>query len=196
MKMLQLKIQLLEIEPKIWRRFIVADNITFHKLHEIIQVVMGWGNCHLYEFCVKQFHFGIPEDKYDVGVASARKVKLNEFLKIENQKFSYIYDFGDDWNHKIVIEKIFEKDLPDYLPLCLDGKRACPPEDCGSVPGYYELMEAMADKKHPHRKELLEWLGGSFDPEYFDIKQVNEKLSGTRNKKQRLNRGWVMESKK
>jgi len=192
----QLKISLDEITPQIWRRFLAADNITFHKLHEIIQAVMGWENYHLYEFHVKQFRFGIPEDKGDTEVTNAKKVQLNDFLETENQKFGYTYDFGDDWSHKMVIEKILEKDLPDYMPLCLDGKRACPPEDCGSIPGYYELVDAMAGKKHPRHKELLEWLGYKFDPEYFDLNIVNEKLSGKRSKKQRQKYGWVLDAKK
>lgn len=173
---LQLKILLKEIKPLIWRRFLVEGRLTFHQLHEVIQVVMGWENYHLYEFPFKQFHFGIPENKHDTEYEDARKAHLKDFLEKEKQKLNYLYDFGDGWEHFLVIEKTMEKANGKKCPVCLDGARACPPEDCGGIPGYYEALKALKDKKNPKNEELLDWLG-DYDPEAFSLQQINKRLA-------------------
>ena len=107
------------------------------------------------------------------------RVRIEQVLKSEGAKIRYEYDFGDSWNHDILLEKILTREPGKVYPVCVDGKRACPPEDCGSVPGYYTLCEAMADPKHPDRKNLLEWLGDEpYDPEAFDLNEINEILTG------------------
>ena len=111
------------------------------------------------------------------------KTKLNTAIQKEREKFLYTYDFGDNWQHSIMVEKILKKDSSKKYPVCIGGERACPPEDCGSVPRYYELMEIRQDKKHPFYEErIVEWLGETFDPEKFDIEKVNEKLRHTSSK--------------
>ena len=116
-----------------------------------------------------------PITRFDINT------KINQLIKSEKQKFTYLYDFGDSWEHTIVVEKILEKDDSKKYPICLEGERACPPEDCGSVPGYYNLMKIRKNKKHPEYKELIvEWLGEDYDPELFIVDWANARLHGKR----------------
>ena len=115
------------------------------------------------------------KNQYDINS------KINQLIKSEKQKFTYLYDFGDSWEHTIVVEKILEKDQSKKYPICLEGERACPPEDCGSIPGYYNLIKIRKNKKHPQYEELIvEWLGEDYDPELFIVDWVNAKLHGKR----------------
>jgi hypothetical protein len=175
-RVLQLKILLEGITPKIWRRFLIKDNISFHDLHNVIQVVMGWGNYHLYSFYIDKEEIGMPDSDFRNELLNAKKIKLKDKLHLK-QKFGYVYDFGDNWEHTLVVEKILDaKDVAE-CPTCLKGERACPPEDCGSYPGYYELMKIKKNKKHPEYKErIVEWLGEDFDFEDFDIDKINKEL--------------------
>ncbi|HEC76336.1 MAG TPA: plasmid pRiA4b ORF-3 family protein [Thermoplasmatales archaeon] len=191
-KILQLKISLDGINPEIWRRFLVKDNISFENLHNIIQIVMGWENYHLYEFEIDEKFIEADEDRFFVDAVwknfmprrktlPARETELKELIKSEKQKFHYLYDFGDSWLHTIIVEKIFDEDVSKRYPICLDGERACPPEDCGGVGGYLELLEIKENKNHPEYEErIVEWLGEDFDPEYFDINEVNKWLKKLR----------------
>ncbi len=180
-KILQLKIYLKDIEPKIWRRFLVSDNISFHKLHNIIQEIMGWENYHLYSFDINNVRIELPNEKVygENESENSKKIKLNKFIGAKKQKFDYLYDFGDSWEHEIVVEKIF-KNLPDgvkRIPYCLDGERACSPEDCGGVWGYEELIEISKDKNHPDYEERIkDWLGEDWNFEKFNINEINERL--------------------
>ncbi|MDI6721141.1 MAG: DUF1186 domain-containing protein [Candidatus Aenigmarchaeota archaeon] len=187
-KTLQLKITLEGIKPLIWRRFLVSDSITFRHLHEIIQSVMGWEDCHLYRFDID----GMLIERDDEGLFAdsvwtffaprtaskpASKIKLNEFLTRESQRVYYMYDFGDSWRHIIVLEKILEKHDYKQLPVCIGGEMACPPEDCGGIYGYEELLEIRKDENHPRYREMIvEWLGEDFEPDHFDAEEVNEEL--------------------
>jgi hypothetical protein len=173
MAMLQMKITLKGVSPPVWRRFMVQDNITFHKLHEIIQEVMGWGNYHLYEFDVKKFRIGLPDEDIE-DMTDSKKLRISA-LKMEGLKITYCYDFGDNWEHSILVEKITEES--GCCPECIAGKRACPPEDCGGPYGYEELLEIRKNPKHPDYKHLIvDWLGRDFDPEAFDVKKVNSRI--------------------
>jgi hypothetical protein len=181
MKILQLKIRLEGIRPFIWRKFLVEDSISFHKLHEIIQWVMGWENYHLYEFRVGGLSILEPHEDYMQDVTDSRKTRLSHILTIEKQKFGYLYDFGDSWEHMITVEKILEKASSKKYPVCITGKRACPPEDCGGIWGYQELLEIRKDKNHPEYEErIVEWLGEDFDPEHFDVDEINKSLGANR----------------
>ena len=175
-EILQIKITLEEITPKIWRRFQVSNKLTFHQLHNVIQAVMGWTNSHLYSFIVDDKEY--QDDTHDVlekGLLSSRKQKINTLSA--KQKFRYMYDFGDGWEHLLVIEKILSKHGSVAYPCCLEGERNCPPEDCGSVPGYYHLLNVRKNKKHPEYEELIEgWLGEEYDPECFDAQENNVEL--------------------
>jgi len=174
-KIIQLKITLIDSKPPIWRRIQVKDNTTFHKLHEILQVVMGWGNYHLYDFQVNNQCFSVPH-KYSEGkIISSKKIKLN-ILK-EKQKFNYTYDFGDCWMHKILVEKIVPDKLGLPHPICIKGKLPYPPEDYGRIGRYRHLFHIQKNKNHPEYEELIkDWLGEKFDPDLFDMKRINKEL--------------------
>lgn len=174
----QLKISLLEIEPEIWRRLLVRHGVRLDRLHQIFQVAMGWTNSHLHEFRVGDTRYGEPDPEYDEGdVRDERSVGLFEVAPKVNDVFLYEYDFGDSWEHLVVIEKILtpEESSAD-LPVCLAGARACPPEDCGGVPGYERFLQAIGDATHEEHGEMLAWVGGRFDPEAFDLGKVNRQL--------------------
>ncbi|HSD57815.1 MAG TPA: plasmid pRiA4b ORF-3 family protein [Methanotrichaceae archaeon] len=176
----QLKVTLEGIRPPIWRRIQVRGDITLHKLHEILQVVMGWEGYHLHQFIVGEESYSEISKENDIFAdefKNEKRAKLNKIAPVENFKFIYEYDFGDSWYHGILVEKILQPEEDLKHPICLKGKRASPPEDCGGVPGYYELLEAMKDPEHPEHEHMLEWLGGEFDPEKFEIDEINRQLS-------------------
>jgi hypothetical protein len=171
--LVQLRIDLDGIRPVIWRRLVVSSDTTLGQLHYIIQYAMGWYNEHLHEFELGHQRYS---DEPENGAIIESNVTLGQCLS-ENatNKFNYIYDYGDYWLHKIKVEK----HLPMgscKAPICLAGKNACPPEDVGGAGGYYEFLDIIMNSRHPRRKELLEWAGGSFDPTAFNIKQVNSNL--------------------
>ncbi|WP_434655316.1 plasmid pRiA4b ORF-3 family protein [Thermoanaerobacterium thermosaccharolyticum] len=180
MKILQLKITLKDVKPPVWRRVLVKDDITFYKLHKIIQYTMGWFEVHLYEFRLGNMIIGEKSDEFDIfsmgKIKSARRVKLNSMNFVPKDKFRYVYDFGDDWIHDIVVEKVLEPEEGIKYPICIGGKRCCPPEDVGGPWGYMNFLEAIRDPKHPEHESMLEWVGGSFDPEEFSVEEVNEGL--------------------
>jgi hypothetical protein len=172
----QLKITLDHIKPPIWRRVQVKD-CTLSKLHDIIQAAMGWGQSHLWSFNVGGEEFGDDADG-EMDFSSARKAKLSGIVAAGVKKFRYTYDFGDDWEHTLVVEKALSADPAVQYPVCVDGKRACPPEDCGGSWGYGDVLKAVESPgKNP---DLLEWLGGEFDPEKFDLAEVNKDLARVR----------------
>jgi hypothetical protein len=181
----QVKITLDGIRPPIWRRVQVKD-CTLARLHDIIQVSMGWDDYHLHEFEITGERFGDPEqwDEPDPwgeqDVANERKVKLSQLLDRDVKKFRYAYDMGDDWQHTIQIEKVLPAEAGVRYPRCIDGKRACPPEDCRGPWGYADLLEALQKPKTPRQEELLEWIGGEFDAEAFDPEAVNQALTALR----------------
>jgi len=180
MKIYQLKIHLNpnDITPPIWRRVLVKSDITFYELHQIIQVAMGWTNSHLWDFSFGDFSITKPSEDDDWrDTVDAKSIKISKLLKKVKDKLNYTYDYGDDWEHKITLEKIIGViDINQKLPTCIKGKRACPPEDCGGSWGYETLLETIADKNHPEHEEMLEWIGDDFHPEEFDKDDVNNCL--------------------
>jgi len=144
---------------------------------------MGWGIFHLYEFKIGNYRIGIINDDFDEpeyvnsSVIDAQEITLEEVLsKGEVKSFTYEYDFGDGWIHSIVVEKTMPLEPDTYYPVCIKGKLACPPEDCGGLYGYYNLLEIISNKKHPEHMEMLEWLGGRFDPNEFEVDDANVDL--------------------
>jgi hypothetical protein len=159
---------------------LVKDDITFYKLHRIIQYVMGWFESHLYEFRLGEMIIGEKDDDWDFydryEVKSAKRVKLSSMNFAPKDKFRYVYDFGDNWRHDIVVEKVLDPEEGVKYPVCIGGKRNCPPEDVGGPWGYEDFLEAIQDPQHPEHESMLEWVGGSFDPEEFSIDEVNNVL--------------------
>lgn len=181
----QFKIQLEEItKPPVWRRVQVNADITFRQFHDVIQTAFLWSSSHLYFFSEKgyQSSFHIQEiDHFDYdgdGSDDAEKIKLKDIFKKEKQNYRYIYDFGDDWDHKITLEKILDGNLD--LPICLAGNGQCPPEDCGGIGGFAVFKEAINNPSHPEYEELRELLGFDeedfWDENEFNIEEVNELL--------------------
>jgi hypothetical protein len=169
----QLHIRLAYIEPPIWRRIVVSDQVTLFGLHRMLQVVMGWENYHLHQFIVGNTHYGEPDPEYEDGMKDDRRVRLRRIAREEGASFIYEYDFGDGWRHVITVEHIEPWTENMIVPRCLDGARACPPEDCGGIGGYEHLLEALRDRRHPEHKELRAWAGAHFDPELFSLQAVN-----------------------
>ncbi|MGA7978746.1 MAG: plasmid pRiA4b ORF-3 family protein [Chromatiaceae bacterium] len=174
----QLKITLKGAKPPIWRRFLIESSVTLAKLHDAIQIVMGWTNAHLHQFIADGEYFGVPDPDFGLDeVLDEKKYKLNQLLMDEKDSISYEYDFGDSWTHKITLEKILPFDAKAQLPFCVKGKGACPPEDVGGIWGYYNFLEALNDPEHSEHEDYLEWMGGGFDPAAFDIEEVNKLLA-------------------
>lgn len=180
-KVYQLKVTLKGSKPPIWRRIQVPD-CTLGQLHEIFQVVMGWEDCHLHQFIVKGEYYGVPsQDDFDMDMGIETRdeedLLISQVATMGRKvRFTYEYDFGDSWEHDIVLEKTLEPAPNVEYPLCTAGARACPPEDCGGIWGYAHLLEALADPKHEDHEERMEWLGGEFDPEKFSVEAVNKEL--------------------
>lgn len=175
----QLKVTLKEIRPPIWRRVLVASNTTLHRLHWIIQVSMGWTNSHLHQFIVDEQYYSQPDfGLADEGleVKNEKTARLGCLVTRAKSKFIYEYDFGDSWHHEILVEQILTPDPKTTYPVCLTGKRACPPEDCGGVWGYENFLDAIKRPDHPEHDEMLTWVGGAFDPEACDINRINREL--------------------
>ena len=179
----QFKITLKEIRPPIWRRIQVPETYTFWDLHVAIQDVMGWLDYHLHQFTIShpltggKEEIGIPEDKnhvFDdiVDVIPGWGQRIALWFNEENRIADYWYDFGDDWHHRVELEKILFKEEGVGYPRCIKGRRACPPEDCGGTWGYENLLRIINDSEHEEYGRMMEWLGGGYDPEHFDVKEV------------------------
>ncbi len=172
----EMKVSIKGAKPAIWRRFRVPGNITFYKLHRVLQEVMGWSNYHLYEFRIGELLLGEPDPEFSREIRSARRVKLGEILIRETAKFTYIYDFGDGWEHEVAVEGILSSNEELRHPVCVGGERACPPEDCGGTGGYSDLLRIICNPAHKKYEEMMEWLDSEFDPECFDVDEINRRL--------------------
>lgn len=180
------KIELNDMIPKIWREFQFHPEVTFHQLHKIIQMVMGWENYHLYEFHVNGQVIGLPDpdfaDMVDREVLNARRETIQKHVNQENTVFTYTYDFGDDWRHTITLVNIDSSTLTNPAPVCLGGDRSCPQEDVGGVWGHQHMMEVLLTPNHPEREHFSQWIKEGYDPEYFSCEDVNIELQRQKNK--------------
>jgi len=169
----QLKITLEDIEPAIWRRIETPD-CSLADLHEVIQSCMGWDDEHMHAFEIGDEQYADLGRGVDLHeFRDSRSVRLSNLVGQGWYRFDYEYDFGDSWRHAVEIENTLPSGEHVRYPRCVDGQRACPPEDCGSIPGYTDLLKIMKNPRHKEYKSMLEWLGGKFDPDLFDIEAVN-----------------------
>ncbi len=177
---LQFRIALKEVRPTVWRRIQVPASCTFWDLHVAIQDAMGWLDHHMHEFQVagrgrgSQRRIGLPEGLPSPpgGTEPGWEVAVSSVVSPRRPEVVYWYDFGDDWFHSVRLEQTLPRESGTRYPRCIDGARACPPEDCGGPFGYREMLATLRDQRHPEREEMLEWLGGSFDPAAFDPGKV------------------------
>jgi hypothetical protein len=172
----RLKITLRGARPPIWRRIEAPGAITLAALHDLIQAAMGWYDGHLHQFDVGGEVYGDPAILEDLGVLDERTARLNQVAPRVADRLRYLYDFGDDWEHVVLVEAIGSVEPGVYYPRCTAGRRACPPEDCGGVWGYAELLAAIGDPEHPEHEEMVEWLDEDFDPAAFDLAAINARL--------------------
>jgi hypothetical protein len=177
-----LRVSIKESRPPIWRKLSVPGHFSLDDLHIVLQIAFGWENDHMHSFTIGSTEYGMPEaiDMMDVcddsGIVDENTVRLDGLLA-EKQKFTYLYDFGDSWEHVITVSKVIpvEDGGEPPAPLCLGGQRAGPPEDCGGIWRYEEMLEIVKDPAHEQYEETHEWLGDS-DPEYFNPEEVNTRL--------------------
>ena len=172
----QFKITLRDIKPAIWRRVQVESDITLRQLSCIIQTAMGWGGGHLHMFIIGGAEYSQPHEDCE-GIKDDSKTVLGRLIATGIKSFTYEYDMGDGWKHSVALEAILPVEAGKTYPRCLAGKRACPPDDCGGPYGYEDFLKAIKDKKHPEHKEKLDWIGGFFDPECFDLEETNSVLA-------------------
>ena len=180
----ELEIALLDIEPRIWRRFAVRSNHSLMVLHDIIQMVMGWNDCHLHEFEIgdQVYTARYPEldDLDERKTRDEQRSYLRGVLGGEGSRFLYRYDFGDGWRNDLKVLKVSQPEEGVRYPVCLSGERSCPPEDVGGTWGYAEMLEALADPRHEEHDGYIEWLGRKFEPDVFDLNAVNGMLMNIR----------------
>lgn len=173
---LQLKISLMGSQPLIWRQILIDENYRLDRLHQVIQIAMGWRNCHLHQFSIQDRIIGmILEDDWGMeDLEDETTIRIGDFLLKEGESFYYQYDFGDSWDHHIILEKI-GTESPD-TPLCLAGKRGCPPENSGGIPGFQRLLEILQDENHPDHEDYQNWLEDNYDPTECPLDEINAEL--------------------
>ena len=169
----RLKVSLRHICPPVWRRVEIAADATLFNLHRALQTAMGWSDSHLHQFCHRGVYYGQSDREYGVHRENERRVRIHDVLRRPKDRLVYEYDFGDGWEHEVVLESLEEARPGMRYPRVVAGKRACPPEDVGGLGGYENFLEAIANPEHPEHQEFLEWCGGPFDPEQFDLKAAN-----------------------
>ncbi|MCK5802213.1 MAG: plasmid pRiA4b ORF-3 family protein [Lentisphaeria bacterium] len=158
-------------EPEIWREVCIPADLSLGDLHYLIQAVMGWESCHLHQFVHKKRVIGVPSHDGWQEVLDEDEILANEIFLRKGSKIEYEYDFGDGWLHDIVSQGTMKKG--DRILEVIDGEMACPPEDCGGMPGYEQLLAVLADPKNDEHESMKEWAGEDFDPETFDREALN-----------------------
>ncbi|HUS62411.1 MAG TPA: plasmid pRiA4b ORF-3 family protein [Acidimicrobiales bacterium] len=173
----QLKVTLLDTKPPIWRRVLIDGGTTLDHLHEVIQAAFGWWNYHLHEFEVGRTRYDVPDPDEDWGEPpqDERRPRIDSIAD-KGSSFRYTYDFGDGWDHRVVVEKVLPSDATPTVPACIDGRRACPPEDCGGTWGYRELLAILGNPAHPEHDARRDWIGRPFDPDAFDPSEFEDNL--------------------
>jgi hypothetical protein len=178
---IQLKVTLRRVKPPVWRRLLMPGTMNLGELHTAIQAAMGWDDCHLHVFDIGGESFGDRRSVDDV--ADEKRPTLNGLLRSSVIRFSYTYDFGDNWEHTIAFEKSELAVEGGSYPACIGGKRNCPPEDCGGPWGYQRLLAILADPDHPEHADQIDWIGEEFEPNEFNVEHANTVLAATFAKK-------------
>ena len=182
-KAFQFKITLLDTKPAVWRRIVIPTVFSFHEFHSAIQAAFGWENSHLFEFSknglIDPEGGGIGYEDEETGSIDANGIPLDSIFRKVGDQFKYIYDFGDYWDHQVVLEKIMVKEM--YVPHCLTGKNECPPEDVGGVHGYREMVRVFAEGPASEKASYRRWLGlragEDWDPTYYSQRETNKRMS-------------------
>lgn len=179
-EIIQLTVSLQGSDPLIWRTILVQKGTSFFELHHIIQIAMGWKNYHLFEFNLDGYRVGMIEESEE-GYGSnqlldAGKTLLTDIISLEKDNFHYNYDFGDYWVHEVTVDQLLPKEPNMVYPFCVNGQFNCPPEDCGGIGGFYNMLNVLQDKKHPDYKDMRTWIGKKYDPDVFDAVKVNKQL--------------------
>jgi Plasmid pRiA4b ORF-3-like protein len=169
---IQLRIVLRDVHPVVWRRLLVPGGIRLARLHDVFQAAMGWTDSHLHNFQVGDAMFGTRLDDYPPEELDEKSVTVIGAIK-DHKRFVYEYDFGDSWEHDVVVEGVTTTTLGLKFAVCVDGQNACPPEDCGGSGGYELMLEALADPDHEDHDQFAMWVGGPFDPAAFELAEAN-----------------------
>jgi hypothetical protein len=178
-----MKVGVLETEPMVWRRFLIPSTVTLHRLHLVLQIVMGWQNYHLYRFKIGEKQYAEPDpddDFYELPFLSSKTKKLGSAVKQKGDFFIYEYDFGDSWEHQLLLEDIIESDPDKHYPVCLGGENACPREDSGGPHGYAEMLKTSQNPYDEEFESTRTWLGKDFNPRRFDPEHANRILRSMR----------------
>ncbi|MEO3776909.1 plasmid pRiA4b ORF-3 family protein [Micromonospora sp. B11E3] len=163
----QLKVSLAGVRPPVWRRVLIPGGYTLDRLHRVVQHAMGWRNCHLHSFEIDGRQYGAPDPDGELALRDELDVRLDAVLG-KGSRFQYVYDFGDWWEHDLLVEDAFAADPDERYPICLAGERACPPEGIGGPPGHQLMLAALADPAHPEHGSMRDWVGDWYDPDAFD----------------------------
>jgi len=175
----QLKIELLDVTPTVWRRLIVPETIKLPKLDRAIQAAFGWTNSHLHEFIIAGVRYAYPDPDWaeELKQVDETRIVLLDALGYEARSFDYVYDFGDHWHHVAILEDRHMQTSPTSPIQCIAGENACPPEDVGGSHGYAEFLEALSDPDHDDYERYQTWSGGNFDPRRLDLQATNRSLA-------------------
>ena len=179
----QLRVDLLHIEPRIWRTVLVPESLTLAKLDRVVQAAMGWTNSHLHHWRIDGRRYGAPNPEWDSegAMLEERKFTVGGALDQRVKEFAYEYDFGDGWEHRIVVEQQLAREPErNTWPMCIAGANACPPEDVGGPPGYMDFVQAMRSSTHEDHSQMWQWHGGPFDPAAFSINDANRAIQRLR----------------
>jgi hypothetical protein len=172
----QMKVTLRQVKPPVWRRIVVESGMTLGELAPVLEAAMGWESYHLHAFEVGGTRYGVPDPDWDMDDLDENRFLLDDVVPKVGMKMRFDYDFGDGWEHDVVVESISLPGRGVEYPLCLAGRRACPPEDCGGSWGYANLLDALANPDHAEHEELREWVPLDFAPAFFDVEATTEAM--------------------
>jgi hypothetical protein len=175
MEVYAIKVTLLGTSPPVWRRVLVYRDITLRNLHKTLQTVMGWTNSQLHQFVFKKQKYSDPKYGLGSGIINENRTRLGDVICNPGTRLLYEYDFGDGWQHELLLEEILLGD-ESFKQICVAGERNCPPEDCGGPHAFAELLKALQESRHPEQGDISEWVGENFAPEYFAADEINRKL--------------------